>query len=96
MFLAKALGSIECRSFDAVINLLRREPPRMPERDEPLVAERLVDTLKNLARGNPVRGRRDEHRLRKVGLREVRLLTRELRHGIFHRLVNGLDDTAQR
>src|SRR5512135_316764 len=95
VFLAQSLGRFQRRSFDAVINLLRREPP-IPEREEPLVAERLLDTLKNLSRGDPVRGGRDEYRPREVGPREVGMLTRELLHRDLQRLVNGLDDASRR
>ena len=42
---AEAFGRFQRRSFDAVINLLRRKPP-IPERDEPLVAKRLLDAIK--------------------------------------------------
>jgi hypothetical protein len=95
VFVAEAFGRIERRSFDAVINLLRRKPP-IPEREEPLVAKRLLDAIKDFARGDPVRRRRDQHRPREVGLREVGLLTRELLHRDLQRLVNGLDHTARR
>ena len=87
-FLAESVGGFQGFPFDFVEDFLRREALPLPEVDEPLLFECLLDPLVDLVRGNPRADRGHADIAQQVVFREVGLLARQMFYGVFDRRID--------